>query len=48
MTDLKGDIATVSLFLFGKAHKEHWKMPLNKVIGILNPKIMDGKEGKKN
>ena len=48
MTDLKGDIATVSLFLFGKAHKEHWKMPLNKVIGILNPKLMDGKEGKKN
>ena len=48
LTDLRGDIVTVTLFLFGKAHKEHWKMPLNKAVGILNPKLMDGKEGKKN
>jgi len=48
LTDLRGDIVTVTMFLFGKAHKEHWKMPLNKVVGILNPKIMDGKDAKKN
>ena len=47
LTDLRGDITTVTLFLFGKAHKEHWKLPLNKVVGILNPKLMDDK-GKKN
>ena len=46
LTDLRGDITTVTLFLFGKAHKEHWKMPVNKVLGILNPKLLDDK-GKK-
>ena len=47
MTDMKGEsIVTVTLFLFGKAHKEHWKMPLNRVVGLLNAKIMDDKGGK--
>ncbi|XP_023338992.1 protein MCM10 homolog [Eurytemora carolleeae] len=30
LTDLKGEIKTVSLFLFGRAHKELWKLSLNK------------------
>ena len=47
LTDLRGDITTVTLFLFGKAHKEHWKMPVNKVLGILNAKVMEDKGGGK-
>ena len=40
LTDLRGDLSLpgVSLFLFGAAHRSHWKMPLNRVVGILNPK----------
>ena len=47
LTDLRGDITTVTLFLFGKAHKEHWKMPVNKVLGIVNAKVMEDKGGGK-
>jgi len=45
MTDLKGEIKTVSVFMFSKAHKAHWKMPINKVIGLLNPKVLEDKAG---
>jgi len=41
LTDLKGEIKPVSLFLFGAAHKAHWKTPINKVVGLLNPKILE-------
>ena len=39
MTDLQGDIKQISVMLFGRAHTVHYKMPLNKVIGLLNPKV---------
>jgi len=39
-----GEIKTVSMFLFGNSHKTHWKLPLNKVVGILNPKIMEDRQ----
>lgn len=41
LTDLKGEIKTVSLFLFGRAHKDLWKTSIYKVVGILNPKILE-------
>ena len=41
LTDLRGNCLPVSIFLFGRAHKEHWKVPLHKVVGILNPKVLD-------
>ena len=34
-----GDIASVTVFLFGAAHTRHYKIPLNKVVGILNAKV---------
>ena len=39
LTDLQGDIKQVSVLLFGRAHAVHYKMPMNKVVGILNPKV---------
>ena len=47
LTDLRGACPPVSLFLFGRAHKEHWKLPLHKVVGILNPKSLEEKNGSK-
>ena len=43
MTDLAGDIKTVTVMLFGRCHHSHYKMPTNKVVGILNAKVMDDK-----
>ena len=34
-----GDIASVTVFFFGAAHTRHYKIPLNKVVGILNAKV---------
>ena len=39
MTDLVGDIKQVTILLFGKSHNVHYKMPINKVVGILNAKV---------
>ena len=45
LTDLQtagagcGDIASVTVFFFGAAHTRHYKIPLNKVVGILNAKV---------
>jgi minichromosome maintenance protein 10 len=47
MTDLQGgEIRSVTVFLFGAAHTRHYKIPLNKVVGILNAKVMDDRSGK--
>ena len=46
MTDLVGDIQTVRVLLFGKANAKHYSMPVNKVIGLLNPKILEDRNGK--
>ena len=34
----------LTVFLFGQAHRAHWKLSLNKVVGILNPKIMEDRQ----
>ena len=31
--------------MYARAHKEHWKTPLHKVVGILNPKALEEKNG---
>ena len=35
-----GDITSVTVFFFGAAHTRHYKIPLNKVVGILNAKVL--------
>lgn len=46
ISDLKGEIKMVSVFLFRTAHKELWKTTVGTVIGILNPKILERKDDK--
>ena len=45
LTDLRPGCLPVSLFLFGRAHQDHWKMPVHKVVGVLNSKVMEEKAG---
>ena len=44
LSDLSSQSAVVSLFLFGKAFQEHWKMVQGSVVALLNPTIMPDKE----
>ena len=46
MTDLLGDIITVTVLLFGRANAKHYSMPINKVVGLLNPKVLEDRTGK--
>lgn len=48
LSDLKDDIKTVSVFLFGDAYKELWKVTVSTVIGILNPNILDNTQKNKD
>lgn len=41
LSDLKGEIKTVSLFLFKGAHKELWKTSQGMCIAVLNPTIFE-------
>ncbi|XP_015809386.3 protein MCM10 homolog [Nothobranchius furzeri] len=45
LSDLHNLEVFVSLFLFGDVHKEHWKMELGTVIGLLNPNSMKQRDG---
>lgn len=44
ISDLKGEIKTVSLFLFKAAFKELWKTPQGMVIAVLNPTVFSRKD----
>ena len=44
MSDLRDCSVTVSLFLFGKVHDEHWKTPEGSVVGILNASVLPQRE----
>ena len=44
LSDLSSQSAVVSLFLFGKAYQEHWKMVQGSVVALLNPTIMPNRE----
>ena len=46
ITDLVGEIQTVSVMLFGKAQAKYYSMPQNRVVGLLNPKILEDRSGK--
>nr|CAH7755992.1 unnamed protein product [Callosobruchus chinensis] len=48
LSDLHGDIKTVSLFLFSGAHTNLWKTSVGTVVGILNPNILDKRDGTKD
>lgn len=48
LSDLKDDIKTVSMFLFGNAYHQLWKTAVGTVVGILNPSVLDKKEGTKD
>ncbi|XP_065358028.1 protein MCM10 homolog [Calliphora vicina] len=41
LSDLKGEIKTLSLFLFGGAHKDLWKTAQGMCIAVLNPTIFE-------
>ncbi|CAG0902298.1 unnamed protein product [Darwinula stevensoni] len=41
LNDLHDCTQMVSLFLFGKAHKNLWKTSVGTVVGLLNPSIME-------
>ncbi|XP_065178420.1 protein MCM10 homolog [Sycon ciliatum] len=41
LSDLSSSTANFSLFLFGKAHSEHWKMSECTVVAVLAPGSMD-------
>lgn len=31
---------TIGFFLFGDVYKEHWKLQVGTIVGLLNPSIM--------
>nr|XP_020457163.1 protein MCM10 homolog isoform X2 [Monopterus albus] len=45
LNDLHNLEVFVSLLLFDKVHKEHWKTEPGTVIGLLNPNLMKQKDG---
>lgn len=44
LSDLKGDMKTVSLFLFKSAFKELWKTAQGMIIAVLNPSVFSRKD----
>lgn len=48
LTDLKDDIKTVAVFLFGSAYNQLWKTQVGVVVGLLNPHVLDKKDGSKD
>lgn len=44
MSDLKGDMKQVSLFLFKNAYKELWKTAQGMVVAVLNPSVFSRKD----
>ncbi|XP_042902667.1 protein MCM10 homolog isoform X3 [Parasteatoda tepidariorum] len=46
MSDLHDCEKVVTMFLFGAAHAEHWKMTVGTVIGFLNPSLMPDNKDK--
>lgn len=48
LSDLQNDLKSVSLFLFKSAFKELWKTAVGIVVGVLNPSILENREGSKH
>ncbi|XP_044268874.1 protein MCM10 homolog [Tribolium madens] len=48
LSDLKNDIKTVSVLLFGSAYKQLWKTVVGTVVGILNPSVLESKDNSRD
>ncbi|KAK5640477.1 hypothetical protein RI129_011288 [Pyrocoelia pectoralis] len=48
LSDLKFELKTVTVFLFGRAYDELWKTTVGTVVGILNPSVLDSRDGSKD
>lgn len=48
LSDLHDLDNCVSFFLFGQVHKNHWKLDVGTVVGILNPNMMESMEKNKS
>uniref|UniRef100_A0A182NAN1 Protein MCM10 homolog n=1 Tax=Anopheles dirus TaxID=7168 RepID=A0A182NAN1_9DIPT len=46
MSDLHGDVKSVSVFLFGQAYKDLWKTAEGTALAILNPNVLNGNNDK--
>lgn len=46
LSDLRGEILKVTLFLFKSACKELWKTAVGMAIAVLNPRIMENNQSK--
>lgn len=46
LSDLRGDLKTIAVFLFGNAHKELWKTAAGTAVGILNAAVLDNNSKK--
>ncbi|KAH8269366.1 hypothetical protein KR018_007480 [Drosophila ironensis] len=45
LSDLRGDVKTISLFLFKEAHKSLWKTAEGMCLAVLNPTIFERRAG---
>ncbi|KRT80966.1 hypothetical protein AMK59_5204, partial [Oryctes borbonicus] len=48
LSDLHANLKTTSLFLFGKAYQNLWKTVVGTVVAVLNPNVLDKKDGSKD
>ncbi|XP_059085709.1 protein MCM10 homolog [Tigriopus californicus] len=46
MTDLFGQIKQIKVMLFGRTHARHYKIQINRVVALFNPKILEDRSGK--
>lgn len=46
LSDLKGDMKQISLFLFKNAYKELWKTSQGTAVAVLNPSLFSRKDGR--
>ena len=44
ISDLDDCTKLVSFYLFGEIHRQHWKLTVGSVIGLLNANIMQSSE----
>lgn len=48
ISDLGPGLKIAAVFLFGKAYQHLWKTTIGTVVGILNPNVLDKKDGSKD
>jgi len=45
LSDLRGEVKTITLFLFNEAHKSLWKTAEGLCLAVLNPTIFERRAG---